>query len=105
MLIKTPKLQPIAEPTTVSNRLETTKKRYPTAKDKEKATLRLEESLNNPICTRWATHILGEKKNYCRGSSTGARILSPMFPHLGIWHGGQEPPEHLALNASRACVQ
>ena len=45
--------------------------------------------------------VTGSQRLTCRSESSEPHIK---LPRVGIWHWEKEPPEHLALKASGACV-
>ena len=55
--------------------------------------------ISNHIAAGWATRV--ERLTY-RSESSEPRVS---FPHLGIWLWVEEPLEHMALKASKDCVQ
>ena len=60
--------------------------------------------ISNPTPPRWEANKLetvSKRLNY-RSESSELHIKSP---HLGIWNWDKEPPEHLVLKASEACMQ
>ena len=56
---------------------------------------------SNPIPTGWATHKL--KNNYTTELShrSESSELHVRLPSMGVWQCEEEPPENLALKASR----
>ena len=56
---------------------------------------------SNPILTGWTAHRL--ESNYITEAYPWENSEPHVrFPHLGVWHWEEEPPEHLVLKASGA---
>ena len=82
-------------------------KRYHTPEDEEEGTSREEITLykephNSQVGSPTGWKVTGSQRLICRSESSESHAKSPC---LGIWFWEKEPPEHMALEASGACVQ